>query len=492
MNAALVSVRAAQSELPAPEPVPALPLFVDLDGTLINTDLLVESYIALCKRDPMLALRAPLWLLRGKAYLKEQIAVVIGIDPALLPYHPALLDYLRCQRSRGREINLATASHRRYADAVAEHLGIFDRVLASEGKTNLSGKQKLKSIQAMSPGGFVYAGNDRADLPVWNAAEAAILANVARGLEKRVGRTKHVEACFPVPERKMNAWMRAIRPHQWLKNLLVFLPILPIIKVATGKMMLMSVLAFVAFCLCASSVYLLNDVCDLAADRAHPRKCKRPFASGTISPMQGLLGSAALFVLAFGLTLLLPWRFCGLLGFYWLSTTSYTLVLKRLVLIDVVTLACLYTLRVLGGGLAINISPSFWILAFSVFMFFSLALAKRYAELYSSNAMNVEKANGRGYNVNDLQLIQLMGVATGYISVLVMLLYINSPEIISRYHHVRLLWGVCPLLILWVSRVWLKASRGEMTDDPIVFAARDRVSCYVIVGAAMVVLIALI
>jgi 4-hydroxybenzoate polyprenyltransferase len=199
-----------------------------------------------------------------------------------------------------------------------------------------------------------------------------------------------------------------------------------------------------------------------------------------------------LLVLAFGLTMLLPWRFAVVLAFYWLSTSAYTFFLKRLVLIDVVTLACLYTLRVLGGGVAINVSPSFWILAFSVFMFFSLALAKRYAELYAWNASNPKKANGRGYNTNDLQLVQLMGVAAGYISVLVMLLYINSPEIISRYRHVRVLWGVCPLLILWVSRVWLKASRGEMTDDPIVFAARDRVSRYVVALAVALVLTALL
>ena len=492
MDSTLVPQYAGQSLPQTHHPLAPPPLFVDLDGTLIKTDLLVESYIELCKRSPLLALRAPLWLLRGKANLKEQIAATIELDPALLPYDSEVLGYLRSQRDAGREVHLATASHRRYAAAVASYLGLFDRVLASDGMNNLSGERKLKAIRAISPGGFAYAGNSLADLPIWEASDAAIFANVPQAVVEKVSTAKPVEARFSPAESGLAPWLLAIRPHQWLKNLLVFLPLLPIITTANTKMIWMSVLAFVAFCLCASSVYLLNDLSDLAADRAHPRKCKRPFASGAIAPLRGLVLAQVLLLLAFALTMLLPWRFAAVLGFYWLSTSAYTFFLKRLVLIDVVTLASLYTLRVLGGGVAINVSPSFWILAFSVFMFFSLALAKRYAELYSLNAVNSKTANGRGYHINDLQLVQLMGVAAGYISVLVMLLYINSPEIISRYHHLRVLWGVCPLLILWVSMVWLKASRGEMTDDPIVFAVRDRVSRYVVALAVGLVLAALL
>ena len=467
------------------------PLFVDLDGTLIKTDLLVESYFELIKRRPLLALKAFLWLVRGKAYLKDRIAEAIELDPALLPYQPEMLAYLRTQREAGREIHLATASNHRYASAIAGYLRVFDGVLASDGCNNLSGERKLEAIRAVSSGGFVYAGNGPADVPIWQAAEGVILVDVPTAAEKMIS-AKPVEARFSSPELGLTPLMRAIRPHQWVKNLLVFLPLLPIATAANATMLWRAMLAFAAFSLCASSVYLLNDLSDLKADRAHPRKRKRPLASGALAPLHGLILVPVLLALAFALTLLLPWRFATILALYWLSTSAYTFFLKRRVLIDVVTLACLYTLRVLGGGAAIEVNPSFWILTFSVFMFFSLALVKRYAELYSMGGLNLEKDNGRGYRVDDIRMVQLMGVASGYLSVLVMALYINSPDIIARYHYVQLLWGVCPLLILWISRVWLKASRGELMDDPLVFAAKDRVGCFIVALTVGLLLAALL
>jgi 4-hydroxybenzoate polyprenyltransferase len=309
---------------------------------------------------------------------------------------------------------------------------------------------------------------------------------------RHIDRTKPVEARFASGQPKLRALLKAIRPHQWLKNLLVFLPLLPIVTTASASMVAMASLAFAAFSLCASSVYLLNDLSDLEADRAHPRKRNRPFASGALAPLHGLLLAPVLLVLAFALTLLLPWEFAVVLAVYWLSTTAYTFVLKRYALLDVVTLAGLYTLRVLGGAAAIGVAPSFWILAFSMFVFFSLALTKRYAELHAMHELGRDGTKGRGYQVADLQVVQLMGVASGYLAVLVMALYINSPEILARYQHVQLLWGVCPLLMLWVSRVWLKASRGEMTDDPLVFAVKDRMSRYVAALAVCLVVAALV
>jgi 4-hydroxybenzoate polyprenyltransferase/phosphoserine phosphatase len=468
------------------------PLFIDLDGTLVKTDLLVESYISLFKQRPLLALKAPLWLLRGKAYLKDRVAEAIEVDPTLLPYHPEMLSYVGTQREAGREIYLATASNYRYANAIARYLGVFNGVLASDRGNNLSGVRKLEAIRALCPSGFVYAGNNRMDLPIWEAAEGAILVDVPRPVAEKVSNTRTVEARFSSPESGLAPLLKAIRPQQWLKNLLVFLPLLPIVSAANRSMLGMAVLAFAAFSLCASSVYLLNDLSDLAADRSHPRKCKRPFASGALAPLHGLMLIPVLLALAFALTLLLPGLFGVVLGIYWLSTGAYTFYLKRRVLIAVVTLALLYSLRVLGGGAAIGVTPSFWILAFSMFIFLSLALTKRYAELYSKRALNWKEAESRGYYVDDLHLVQLMGVASGYLSVLVMALYINSPEIIARYQHVHVLWGVCPLLILWISRVWLKASRGEMTDDPLVFAAKDRTSRYVVVLAMGLILTALL
>lgn len=470
----------------------SVPLFVDLDGTLIQTDLLVESFIGLLKRHPLVVLKMPFWLLRGKAYLKHRIAELIELDPALLPYHLELLAYLEQQKETGRSLYLATASNRRYADAIAGYLGIFDGVLASDERNNLSGRNKSRAICAICPGHFVYAGNDRVDETVWASAHAAILVNVPKAVAARVAADTPIEAEFTAVRSSFKALLKAIRPHQWLKNLLVFLPLLPIATTASPAMIKMAILAFVSFSLCASSVYLLNDLSDLAADRGHPRKRKRPFASGDLAPLYGLLLVPLLLLAAFALTLFMPWHFAAMLGIYWVSTTAYTFVLKRYALIDVTTLAGLYTLRVLGGAAAISVMPSFWILAFSMFIFFSLAMAKRYAELDAMRALERESAQGRGYQVADLPVVQLMGVASGYLAVLVIALYINSPDILSRYPHVELLWGVCPLLLLWISRIWLKTARGEMTDDPLIFAARDRMSRYVLVMAMGLILAALL
>ena len=472
--------------------LPLKPLFVDLDGTLIQTDLLVESFINLLKRHPFPALKAPFWLLRGKAHLKHEIAERISVNPALLPYHHGFLDYLKAQRGAGRLLYLATASNRRYAEAVAGHLGIFEGVLASDQSCNLSGRNKLHAIRERCPQGFAYAGNDYVDEPIWASAQAAILVNVPAAVAERVTASKSVEAVFSNQRGSLALWLKAIRPHQWLKNLLVFLPLLPIATTASPSMLGMTLLAFAAFSLCASSVYLLNDLADLEADRAHPRKCKRPFASGSLPALSGLLLAPLLLVAAFALTLWMPWQFPAVLGIYWVSTTAYTFFLKRYALIDVTTLAGLYTLRVLGGAAAIGVVPSFWILAFSMFIFFSLALAKRYAELHAMRGLDRAGAQGRGYQVADLSTVQLMGVASGYLAVLVMALYLNSPEIVGRYSHVQLLWGVCPLLMLWVSRIWLKSARGEMTDDPLVFAVRDRMSRYVLAITVGLILAALL
>lgn len=468
------------------------PLFVDLDGTLLKTDLLVESFIELFKRRPLSALAAPIWLLRGKAWLKHRIAEQVRLEPAGLPYHEEVLEYLRTQRANGRDVYLATASNGRYAKAIAEHLGVFNGVLASDESHNLSGTRKLELIRAMTPQGFSYAGNDHVDLPIWRAAESCVLVNVPESVSRQARVHTPVERDFGRYSGGLRTLLKAIRPHQWLKNLLVFLPLLPIANTADNGMWMSAALAFVAFSFCASSVYLLNDLSDLAADRAHPRKRDRPFASGALAPVVGLLLAPLLLMFAFAVSAFLPWYFAATLGIYWLSTTSYTFFLKRYALLDVVTLAGLYTLRVLGGAAAIGVRPSFWILAFSMFIFFSLALAKRYAELHSMRALSRSSASGRGYHVGDLPVVQLMGVASGYLAVLVMALYINSPEIVTRYQHVHLLWGVCPLLMLWVSRVWLKSSRGEMADDPLIFAVRDRMSRYVAICAVGLVLLAML
>lgn len=467
------------------------PLFVDLDGTLIHGDLMVESFIELLKHKPLSAMQVPLWLLRGKAYMKERIARLVAVTPEHLPYNGELLAFLQQERRQGRRIYLATASNVRHAGAVAGHLGIFAAVMASDEKTNLSGRRKLDAIRRAAPEGFAYAGNDRVDVPIWNASSAAILVNVPVAVVAQVRSTVPVEAVFERHDGRLFSLLKAIRSHQWLKNLLVFLPLLPIVTTVNVNMAGAALLAFIAFSLCASSGYLINDLSDLAADRAHPHKRNRPFASGSAAPLHGLLLAPLLLLSAAAIGILLPARFLLVLGIYWLTTTTYTFVLKRYALIDVVTLAGLYTLRVIGGATAIAVTPSFWILVFSMFIFFSLALAKRYAELHVMQSLHRDEATGRGYQTRDLQAVQQMGIASGYLAVLVLALYINSGEIVVRYGHATLLWGACPLLLLWVSHVWLKSARGEMSDDPLVFAIHDRMSRLVLLLCTLIVLVAL-
>lgn len=468
------------------------PLYVDLDGTLIRTDLLWESSLRLLFAQPTALLRMPGWLGEGKAKLKREIADRVTLNAATLPYHEGVLAYARAQSLAGRRVILATASDAKYGQAVAAHLGLFDAVLASDGQRNLSGAKKLQAIEANCDGEFVYAGNDDVDIPIWERATRAITVSAPAQAVAALRGAGKLEADFPQTGSRLKPVLKALRPHQWLKNLLVFLPLLPIAGSVSVSAVVACLLAFVAFSMCASAVYIVNDLSDLDADRQHPRKRERPFASGVVPIAWGVMLVPLLLTGAFVVALAVSPLFIAALGAYLVTTTAYTFVLKRYAMVDVVALAGLYTLRVLGGSAAIGIAPSFWILAFSMFIFLSLALAKRCAELDAMRRVSRTAAVGRGYAVGDLSIVQQMGVSAGYLSALVMALYLNTDEIMLRYRHPELLWGVCPLILLWVSRIWLKAGRAEMHDDPLVFALRDRFSRWVLVMAAALVLLALL
>ncbi len=276
--------------------------------------------------------------------------------------------------------------------------------------------------------------------------------------------------------RPLSALLRLLRPHQWSKNVLLLVPLLAAHGAGGPRALTSTLLALVAFCLCASSVYIVNDIVDLEADRAHPRKRRRPLASGAVAVPAAcalapvLLGGAAV------VSLFLPLKFQLVLGSYWLITMAYSLRLKGIVLVDAICLAALYTLRVIAGAGAAGVALSFWLLIFSIFLFLSLAFVKRYAELDGLRRSSQLKAAGRGYHVEDLSVLQSFGTAAGYLSVLVLALYINSPDIESLYHRPKVIWLLCVLLLYWISRVWMKAQRGSMHDDPVVFALKDRVS----------------
>lgn len=468
-----------------------LPLCVDLDGSLVRTDILIESLLGLVKERPWLLVKIPGWLLKGKAYLKERIAHLVDLDVRTLPYDTRVLAMLSAEHARGRTLVLATATHRKYADQVAEHLGFFDEVIATQGNTNVSAGTKGQAlVSRFGEGGFDYLGNDRADLPVWRRARQAVVANPRAGLVERARLVADVAHVLDRPRPAIRSYVKALRLHQWLKNVLVFVPLLTAHRVADLTGITASAVAYVAFGLVASSVYVLNDLMDLEADRHHVRKRHRPFAAGTVPLVHGIFLVPTLFLAGALLCAWLPPLFGMTLLGYYSVTLAYTFRLKQLVLVDVIVLAALYTLRILAGAAAINVLPSFWLLAFSVFIFLSLALVKRYSELLVMRHGGKEVAKGRGYEFGDLSVLVSLGAASGYMAVLVAALYINSSDVLKLYRRPEALWMLCPLILFWISRVWLLAHRGKMHDDPVIFAVRDRWSRWIAVLGAIAILLA--
>jgi 4-hydroxybenzoate polyprenyltransferase len=465
-----------------------LPLVIDLDGTLIHTDLLQESALQLLRHRPLSAFGLPLWLMRGKAALKQEIADRTNIDVSCLPYNAPLLQWLHNQREAGRRLVLATASNIKFAQAVADHLGIFDAVWASDATTSLGGEAKRARLVAeFGERGYCYAGNATPDLKVWRDAAAAVVVNASASLLKRANALTTVEHVEPRPSAQLKAWSKGLRLHQWLKNLLVFLPLLASHRLMDIHLWVATIVGFFAFGLTASSVYILNDLLDLEDDRHHRSKRNRPFAAGKLSVLHGVAAIPLLIAGALALSVPLGWRFAGVLGGYYVLTLLYSALLKRVVMLDVIVLASLYTVRIVAGAVASHVQPSFWLLAFSMFIFLSLALLKRYAELIAlRNSGELKKARGRGYHTEDIELLASLGGSAGYGSVLVLALYINSNAVVGLYREPRFIWFACPLLLFWVSRAWIVAHRGAMHDDPIVYALRDRASRWVALGMALV------
>jgi 4-hydroxybenzoate polyprenyltransferase/phosphoserine phosphatase len=450
-------------------------LCVDLDGTLVRSDLLIEAAFELIRRNALYLFLLPFWLARGKAHLKQQIADRVDIDAAILPYHESLLDHLRTERAAGRHIVLATASNEKYAHAVAEHLELFDAVYASDADINLCGERKLEHLRGeFGTGNFDYAGNAMADIPIWREAGEAVIVNPEPGVGKAAKAVAQASRSFDDRSRGIRPYVRAMRLHQWLKNTLVFVPLALAHQLADTQLLLQAGIAFLAFGLCASSVYILNDLFDLQSDRRHQRKRHRPFAAGRIPIVHGIIMIPILLSGAMGLTALLPWQFSLILGAYYLATLAYSLFLKRAVLVDVLALAGLFTSRVIAGGAAVTIPVSFWLLAFSMFIFLSLALVKRYVELTTLVGSSGTQTEGRGYRDVDLETLAHFGTASGYMSVLVLALYVNSTAVTLRYTHPEAVWFLCPIVLFLISRIWLLARRDELHDDPIVFAIKDR------------------
>lgn len=459
---------------------------VDLDGTLIHTDTLHESCLQLFHYHPAHIFLLPLWLMHGKAHLKSKLSERIDLNFAALPYNLELIGWLKEQKALGHQLILCTASDIRVAEAIAENLDLFDEVIASDGQTNLAGRNKGDVlVNRFGKHGFIYVGNSNADLEVWQSSSIAVVVNANPNLIKKATKLTEIAKIFSSPPITLDSWRRVLRVHQYLKNLLLFLPLLAAHQVMQVQSLELLLLAFVSFSLCASAVYITNDLMDLDSDRQHPRKQKRPFASGVVPISYGVILAPIILIISFLLANAVGSLFLGWLLAYFLITVAYSLRLKHYLLIDCITLATLYTLRIIAGAAAIGIQLSFWLLAFSIFIFLSLAFIKRYAELEVQIHQGKEKAHGRAYLVSDAPLIQTLGISAGYASVLLLALYLNSETVISLYATPEIIWLAVPLMLFWVSWVWIKAHRGEMHDDPIVFAIKDKTSLAIVLLLAI-------
>jgi 4-hydroxybenzoate polyprenyltransferase len=464
-------------------------IVVDLDGTLVLTDVLVENIFLFIRFHPLRIVEMILWLFQGKARFKRGVADAVVPDAARLPYNRDLLAWLHQQRIAGATIVLATASDVRIANSVAKHLGLFDVVMGTESVNLSAGNKREMLSRRFGEGGYEYVGNSADDLTVWRAAATVHVSNPEFGVLAAARKIGRVGMVFENRPPRAATLVKALRLHQWTKNLLLFVPLAASHRIMEAPLVWSGLVAFVAFGACASSVYLLNDLLDLPDDRQHPTKCRRPLAAGSLPIIHAVLLMPALLFGAFLLAFcFLPWQFAGVLAAYYVLTLVYSLWIKRVVMLDVLTLALLYTIRVIAGAAAMAVVTTFWMLTFCVFIFLSLAFMKRYTELLDAIEKGKKKPAGRGYYPEDFSLLASLGGASGYLSVLVLALYINEAGASSLYRSPHWMWAACPLLLFWLSRVWLLAHRGQMHDDPIVFALRDSTSRWV--GVAFVLVFA--
>ena len=458
-----------------------LPLAVDLDGTLCATDTFHEGLCRLAAVRPAGFLAIPGWWRRGRARVKAGVAAITGTDAAHFPYRPDVLEWLRAEHAAGRELWLVTGADRRTARAVADHLGIFRGVIASDGRTNRVAEAKAAALTArFGAKGFAYAGDSGQDYAPWAAAGEAI---VVGGRDPRVP----VARRFAVPGAGARTWIKALRCHQWAKNALVFLPLLAAHAWHDPQAWLVTILAAVGLSLGASAVYLLNDLLDLPNDRRHERKRHRPLAAGRIRLPRAALASALLFAGGLAVGWAAGPAVAAVVALHAIVTTLYSFRLKRIPLVDVFVLTGLYLIRPIAGALATGLAFSPWLAAVVFFLFLSLALAKRSAEL---QRIRPGAAPGRGWHRRDRPVVDAFGIGTGIAATVVLSLYLFSDKVGLLYREPMWLWPVVALLLSWILRVWLKTARGRMHHDPLVFALTDGPTWGIAVAVAGCVLLA--
>lgn len=470
------------------EKAEAVPICVDLDGTLVRSDTLIELLLKASRSQPWLLVLSIYWIMKGKAYLKEKIAEHVTISPEHLPYNSELISYLKAQKAAGRKLLLVTASHRSWAEKIADHVGIFDDVIATDGSINLRGANKANILcQRFGEGAYTYAGNDAHDLQVWRSAKSAIIVEAPQRVSRRV--SVPIETEMKTGDSKFRLVIRAMRVYQWTKNLLVFVPVITAGALSDLTALGAAAIAFYCFSMISSGVYLLNDVVDLESDRLHPTKKNRPFASGQLPLTWGLtLGPGLMAIgLAFSFAVGI-WLFSALLA-YVVVTSLYSAYLKTIPLVDVFTLAGLYVLRILAGGIATGYLPSVWLLTFAGLFFLGLALLKRFVEFSAEDSSENEKSR-RGYRAEDKTLLLVMGMSTSFSAAIILALYVESNTASAIYEVPVAIWAFVPLCLFWQCQAWLAAVRGEVHDDPIIYAAKDTTFWITVLAASVIYAIA--
>lgn len=452
------------------------PLCVDLDGTLIRGDMFLETALEAVRDKPLSLVQMLPSVWRGRAWLKRRLARTSRFDPAHLPYDERLVDYLHGEHASGRMLVLATASDELVARRIADHLKLFDKILASDGRRNLKGNVKREIlVRYFGENAFSYAGNDKSDFAVWRSASSAITVNAPRHVVRTAARLARIEADFPPEGNKLVELGKALRLYQWVKNGLVFLPAILAHRLLEPPVAVAAATMFIAFSLAASGCYILNDLLDLPSDRANPRKRGRPFACGSL-PVSFAGFGPVLILLGISLGFTANWQSGALVSLYVLLTTLYSTVLKQKVLVDVFMLATLYTMRLFSGSVATSLTLSNWLLTFSGFTFLALAVMKRCAELWGLHSRGLRKAGRRGYSVQDLDILRVIGVTSSFVAALVLALYVDTDMARGLYGKPDLLWVIVPVFLFWICRLWLSTERGQMHDDPIIFTSRDWVS----------------
>jgi len=464
-------------------------LIVDLDGTLIKTDMLHESFWSSVKRNPYTAFLALISLVYGKAALKDRLSATSDVDVTTLPYNQSVIKYIEEHRLEGGKSVLITGSSQAYADKVSGYLKLFDEAYGTRDGNNLTGKAKRDFIHDfLGFKSFSYIGNSKDDLHVWQHANKIITVNTSKRIRKKAEGIGKPSEHLLTDDVSAISYLKLMRTYQWLKNMLIFLPILAAHQLDRDSI-IAGLLGFFSFSLVASSVYVFNDLVDLGHDRSHPRKRFRPLAAGDLSIANALLLMPVLLLFGFGIGAVLGFSFVLVLALYLILTTLYSFTFKTIAVLDIVLLGALYSLRVFAGGVGSDIKLSFWLIAFSTLFFLALAAVKRQAELIDTLQRGADHLAGRGYKTSDLPIINMVGLVSGFAAVQVLALYVNSEKVQELYKTPEALWGVCCILLYWVIRIVFVTNRGLMTDDPILFTVKDKVSyaCLILMSAFLLI-----